>query len=132
MPIEITSKFVALSLSVTAANEKGVIGIRWNGKLISALLNSNYGAGRRICPGMHLAERNMWRIAAKMLWAFEFSEPLDPMTGAVVPLDPHAYNPGILQAPLPFRVRITPRSEAHVAAIKRESAAAIDVLRQYD
>ncbi|CZR64460.1 uncharacterized protein PAC_14358 [Phialocephala subalpina] len=41
----------------------------------------NYGAGRRICPGIHLAERNMWRMAAKLLWAFEFSPPYDPVTG---------------------------------------------------
>ena len=41
----------------------------------------NYGAGRRICPGIHLAERNMWRIASKLLWAFEFAEPTDPKTG---------------------------------------------------
>lgn len=27
-----------------------------------------YGAGRHICPGMHLVERSMWRITAKLLW----------------------------------------------------------------
>jgi len=43
----------------------------------------NYGAGRRICPGIYLAERNMWRIASKLLWAFEFSEPIDPKTRKV-------------------------------------------------
>lgn len=52
----------------------------------------------------------MWRIAAKLLWAFEFTEPIDPDTGMVKPLDPYAYNPGILQAPLRFDVKIRPRS----------------------
>ena len=91
-----------------------------------------YGAGRRICPGIHLAERNMWRIAAKLLWAYEFAEPLDPVTGQVKPLDADAYINGILISPLPFEVRITPRSAKHVARIKTEKAAALDFLRQYE
>jgi cytochrome P450 len=92
----------------------------------------NYGAGRRICPGIHLAERNMWRIASKLLWAFEFSEPVDPVTGKVSPLDPEAYNPGILQAPLPFKVGIKVRSKKHVEIIRKEHSDALDFLKQYD
>ncbi|KAK1674584.1 putative cytochrome P450 oxidoreductase [Colletotrichum godetiae] len=92
----------------------------------------NYGAGRRICPGIHLAERNMWRIASKLLWAFEFADPVDPVTGKAMPLDPHAYNPGILQAPLEFDVRITPRSQHHVETILREFKEAEVLLAQYD
>ncbi|PVH69785.1 cytochrome P450 [Cadophora sp. DSE1049] len=92
----------------------------------------NYGAGRRICPGIHLAERNMWRIAAKLLWAFEFEEPIDATTGKVRHLDPLAYNPGILQAPLPFEVRITPRSAEHVKTIESELSSALEFLQQYD
>ncbi|RSL94626.1 hypothetical protein CEP52_012536 [Fusarium oligoseptatum] len=91
----------------------------------------NYGAGRQICPGIHLAERNMWRIASKLLWAFEFAEPGDPKTGEVIHLDPEAYNPGILQAPLPFKVSIKPRSEAHVATILREHKGSLEFLSQY-
>ncbi|KAK4150414.1 putative cytochrome P450 oxidoreductase [Chaetomidium leptoderma] len=92
----------------------------------------NYGAGRRICPGMHLAERNMWRIAAKLLWAFEFSEPVDPKTGKVMPLDPDAYSPGILQAPLKYSVVIKPRSAAHTAQIREEKGAALQFLKQFE
>jgi len=47
-------------------------------------------------------------------------------------LDPYAYNPGILQAPLPFEVQIKPRSAEHVAKIKKELAGALDFLKQYD
>ncbi|KAI9836035.1 MAG: hypothetical protein M1819_001646 [Sarea resinae] len=91
-----------------------------------------YGAGRRSCPGLHLAERNMWRITAKILWAFEISEPVDPKTGKTIPLDPDAYNPGILQAPLPFNVNIKPRSPEHVAIIRREIGNALDFLKPWD
>ncbi|KAF2729756.1 cytochrome P450 [Polyplosphaeria fusca] len=31
-----------------------------------------YGASRRICPGIHLAERGLFIAIAKLLWAFEF------------------------------------------------------------
>ncbi|KAK5451326.1 hypothetical protein LTS15_008090 [Exophiala xenobiotica] len=91
-----------------------------------------YGAGRRICPGMHFAERNMWRVTAKLLWAFEFAEPLDPKTGKVISLDPDAYNRGILQAPLPYDVRVTPRSPRHVQTIEREIAAAKEFLKPWE
>jgi len=74
----------------------------------------------------------MWRIAAKLLWAFEFAEPIDPETGKTLALDTNAYNRGILQAPLPFDVRLTPRSSEHVAAIKREIAAAKEFLAPWE
>lgn len=92
----------------------------------------NYGAGRRICPGIHLAERNMWRIAAKLLWAFEFAEPIDPKTSKVMHLDPNAYNPGILQAPLLFQVQVKTRSNAHIEQIKREHDLALQLLSLND
>jgi hypothetical protein len=82
--------------------------------------------------GMHLAERNMWRIAAKLLWAFEFAEPIDPKTGVTMSIDADAYNRGILQAPLPFNVTITPRSPQHIAAIKSEIASAKDFLAPWE
>jgi len=90
-----------------------------------------YGAGRRICPGIHLAERNMWRIAAKLLWAFEFSPAMDPETNEPIPIDTHAYTPGTAQFPLPFKVHIKPRSEEHIRQIRREREADLDFLAQY-
>ncbi|KAF4334393.1 oxidoreductase [Fusarium beomiforme] len=86
----------------------------------------------KICPGIHLAERSMWRITAKLLWAFEFAEPLDPVTKEVQHLDPNAYTSANLVCPLPFKVRVTPRSQAHVEVIKRELVGAEEFLSQYD
>ena len=42
-----------------------------------------YGSGRRICPGILLAERNLWLAMAKLLWAFEFVEKRDELGRAV-------------------------------------------------
>jgi hypothetical protein len=80
---------------------------------------------------MHLAERNMWRITSKLLWAFDISEPVDSATGNTISLDPDAYNPGITQAPLPFKVRIVPRSKEHAAALQKELKGALGFLAPF-
>ena len=85
-----------------------------------------------MCPGIHLAERNQWRIAAKLLWAFEFSEPIDPVTKKVIPLDTEAYEVGLLHVPLPYKVHIKPRSQAHIDTIKRELDGALKVLAPWE
>jgi cytochrome P450 len=91
-----------------------------------------YGSGRRMCPGVHLAERNQWRIAAKILWAFEILEPTDPVTGKVKPLDVNSYTEGLLHAPLPYEVVFKPRSKAHIETIRREYASSIKELERYE
>ncbi|KAK5245353.1 hypothetical protein LTR20_006727 [Exophiala xenobiotica] len=91
-----------------------------------------YGAGRRICPGIHLAERNQWRSIAKILWGFKISKAIDPLTGEEIPIDVNAYKSGLAQSPLPFKVRIEPRSEAHAATIRREWAEAKEILARYE
>lgn len=83
-----------------------------------------YGAGRRICPGMHLAERNMWRTIAKLLWAFSLHE--------VEPLDVEAYHGGLTREPAPFALKIEPRGDERVATIKRELLEAREMLQLYE
>lgn len=99
---------------------------------MSILHHYGYGAGRRMCPGLHLAERNMWRILAKLLWAFDISEPTNPVTEQPVHLDENAYTSAILMCPLPFTVNIVPRSAEHVACIQRELSSAMDFMSQYN
>lgn len=72
-----------------------------------------YGAGRRICPGMHLAERTQWRFLAAILWAFE----VRPVGN--IDLD-HAFEDGFFHYPLPYKAEFVPRSEQHVQTIRRE------------
>ncbi|KAI9835777.1 MAG: hypothetical protein M1819_001956 [Sarea resinae] len=91
-----------------------------------------YGSGRRICPGIHLAERNQWRSIAKILWGFKISKATDPVTGKEIPIDINGYKEGLAQAPLPYEVRIEPRSAAHAATVRREWAEAKESLAQYE
>ncbi|KAK7883458.1 hypothetical protein LTR67_011208 [Exophiala xenobiotica] len=74
----------------------------------------------------------MWRITSKLLWAFDISEPIDPATGKTIELDPNAYNPGITQAPLPFKVKITPRSQEHAAILGKELHGALEFLAPFE
>ncbi|KAK5352286.1 hypothetical protein LTS03_004054 [Exophiala xenobiotica] len=90
-----------------------------------------YGAGRRMCPGVHLAERNQWRIVAKLIWAFEIQEPVDA-NGRTISLDPEDYQTGLLHAPNPFEVVFKPRSKAHVEIIKRNYESALKDLAPFE
>ncbi|KAL4967232.1 cytochrome P450 [Aspergillus stella-maris] len=81
-----------------------------------------YGAGRRICPGIHLSERSMFVGAAKLLWAFRFEQARDEQ-GGLVPIDTDpttGYTEGFLVCPRPYRCLVVPRSAAHAETIRRE------------
>lgn len=91
-----------------------------------------YGAGRRMCPGLHLAERNMWRIVSKLLWAFDIFEPTDEATGEKIPLDANAFSSAILMCPLPFKVRVIPRSKVHMAMVEKELSNAQEIMSAWE
>jgi hypothetical protein len=91
-----------------------------------------YGAGRRMCPGVHLAERNQWRIVAKLIWAFEIKEPVDSKTGKTVSLNADDYTTGLLHAPNPYKVIFKPRSPAHSETIRREMEQSLKDLAPFE
>ncbi|TDZ38246.1 Cytochrome P450 monooxygenase yanC [Colletotrichum spinosum] len=79
----------------------------------------SYGAGRRMCVGIHLAERSQWRMIAQMLWAFNIEpeigpdgKPMEVKTGNDV------YEDGFLNGPKDYMVRIVPRSEKHAEVVR--------------
>lgn len=86
----------------------------------------SYGSGRRICPGIHLAERNLFLGMAKLLWAFEFSESKDEHENPIpLNVDPKtAYSEGFLHCPKPFDCEIRLRSDERGLTIAREFAEA--------
>jgi cytochrome P450 len=74
-----------------------------------------YGAGRRLCPGIHLAERNLFVGMAKLLWAFEFSPGRDP-----IDVDPETgYSEGFLHCAKPFAYEVNVRGEDEAVTKKR-------------
>ena len=72
-----------------------------------------YGCGRRSCPGIHLAERNMFLSIAKLLWALRF-EPKVGEDGVerVIDSSPDGgYHQGFLYCAKDYECEITVRSE---------------------
>lgn len=81
-----------------------------------------YGTGRRICPGIHVAERNLFLAISKIIWAFSIQPGLDETGEPIKPdLDPKTgYSEGFLVCANDFPCRITPRSEARRETIMEE------------
>ncbi|KAI1334142.1 cytochrome P450 [Xylariaceae sp. FL0016] len=85
-----------------------------------------YGAGRRICPGMYLAERNMLLSIAKLIWAFKF-EPQKGPDGTPVPIDSDpvtGYHNGFLYCSKDYGCKPVVRSEKIRATVLQEFARA--------
>lgn len=94
-----------------------------------------YGAGRRICPGIHLAERELFLGTAKLLWGFNIEQKRDE-NGLLIPIDTNpltGYSEGFLVCPKTFECQVTVRSKARAETIQREHAkAGRDVFSKYE
>jgi cytochrome P450 len=88
-----------------------------------------YGASRRICPGIHLAERNLFIAVAKLLWAFEFSKKeagindVSAETGS---------SQGFMHCVKDYNANIRVRGQERKETILREVEAAKSVFEQFD
>ncbi|KAK0215658.1 cytochrome P450 [Armillaria fumosa] len=74
----------------------------------SEVVESAFGFGRRICPGMYLAENSVFLAIATMLAVFNISKVADPVTGEEI--TPDIEYDGFISHPRPFRCKIQPRS----------------------
>ena len=64
-----------------------------------------FGAGRRICPGMIVAEREIWLAISRLIWAFT----LEQVPGH--PTDLREYDGLSGRSPVPFLIRLIPRHD---------------------
>lgn len=85
----------------------------------------DFGAGRRICPGMHLAENSLFITLAKILWAFQIVPPTR-FDGTPERMDTSddAYELGANTLPKPFRVQFISRDSQKEEATREEWAQA--------
>lgn len=80
-----------------------------------------FGAGRRICPGMHLAENSLFITLAKILWAFQIRAPLtSDGKEEEVDVSDTAYDDGSNTLPKPFKVRFLVRNKTREQTLQRE------------
>lgn len=89
--------------------------------------NYTFGWGRRICPGIHVAENSLNLVVARMLWAFDIL-PAKDEAGVDITVDPNpatAYLNNVIGTPLPFPVRVVPRDEKRAQVIRGAYAEAL-------
>jgi hypothetical protein len=77
----------------------------------------SYGAGRRGCPGVHVAERSLFINVSRVLWGFNLDKKVGA-DGKVVEVT-ETMMPGFFSVPAPFECAITPRSEQHAEIMKQ-------------
>ncbi|KXJ87807.1 cytochrome P450 [Microdochium bolleyi] len=83
-----------------------------------------YGAGRRVCPGVHLAERSLFIVMARTLWGFNITKSTRADGSIIEPTTKMV--PGFFSSPEEFECDITVRSSAHEKVIRESFSAAQD------
>jgi cytochrome P450 len=78
-----------------------------------------FGAGRRMCPGMDLADNSLFLALARILWAFSISPALDDRGKEILP-DADDIIAGLPAHPAPFKAVIRPRSEKRAQEVGRQ------------
>lgn len=64
-----------------------------------------FGAGRRICPGMWVAEREIWLSISRLIWAFNLEAVPEH------PIDLKEYDGLSGRSPVPFQIYLKPRHD---------------------
>ncbi|KAG1907516.1 cytochrome P450 [Suillus fuscotomentosus] len=76
-----------------------------------------FGFGRRICPGIHLAEASVWLSAVMSLAVFDISKVVENGIEITPEVDPLS---GTISHLKPFKCSIEPRSSRAVALIEQD------------
>ncbi|KAI8150053.1 cytochrome P450 [Fennellomyces sp. T-0311] len=72
----------------------------------------NFGWGRRICPGIHMAEVQMFNVMVRLIAKSEILPALDAQGNPVYPDLNSAHDAGLVLHPSNDKVRITARTDA--------------------
>ncbi|KAI6022242.1 cytochrome P450, partial [Pisolithus microcarpus] len=94
---------------------------RWldrNGRIRTDLKFYSYGHGRRVCPGMYLANDSLFITMASLLWSFRIVERPE------APIDADAYTDTLISRPYPFKVDFVPRLDVKLLRTVMETEAA--------
>lgn len=81
-----------------------------------------YGAGTRMCAGVHLANRELYVIFTRLLLAFQIEPTNDPkMVPNLDTIDCNSVPTSMVMQPKPFKVRFIPRDVAKLGTWIQES-----------
>lgn len=87
----------------------------------------HYGFGRRLCPGIAVAEASLFVVVSRVLWGFE----IWPKEGEPA-LDIDDRRNGLVRRLKPFGLYIRPRGEEFAATIRREAEGLKSELLDFD
>jgi len=87
-----------------------------------------FGAGRRKCQGIHIAERSLFLSISRLLWAFDFKRAVDPVTKLEIFPNMDDLADGAFTQPNAFPARIAPRSEDKARLVKEEWGKMLELL----
>lgn len=93
--------------------------------------NFIFGVGRRVCPGVHLAQNSVNINVMNLVWAFNYTAENDA-AGRPEPPDVWNYHKGVLSVPKPFKCKITPRTPAKAEMIERGLAEATETFEKFE
>ncbi|GIZ40708.1 hypothetical protein CKM354_000403600 [Cercospora kikuchii] len=92
--------------------------------------NYVFGAGRRLCQGIHIAERSLFLGISRLAWAFEFLPTIDAATGKPIKYDGDDLVGGITVEPRHYTCKIVPREKqkSHIIreAVQKDAEAFLD------
>ncbi|EJD04922.1 cytochrome P450 [Fomitiporia mediterranea MF3/22] len=83
-----------------------------SGKVASSILDPRmavFGFGRRVCPGRHFAEADIWLTMASILTVFNILPALDEKGCEIIPAP--EFTSGLNSRPMEFACHIVPRSD---------------------
>ncbi|KAG1855207.1 cytochrome P450 [Suillus subalutaceus] len=78
-----------------------------------------FGFGRRICPGLHLADASIWISIMMSLAVFDISKVVE--NGVEITPEVEALPLGTISHPKPFKCSITPRSATALGLIQQDA-----------
>jgi cytochrome P450 len=80
-----------------------------------------YGGGRRICAGIHLAEKSLFINVARILWGFDIELAKDEKDRSIeLDFSTKSLQKGSSSVTRPFPCQITPRSQRHEQIMREE------------
>lgn len=76
-----------------------------------------FGFGRRICPGLLLADTALFLNVAQSLAVFNINKPLDDEGKEIEP--EIRWEPGVVSHPAPYKAEVTPRGAEYERLIRK-------------
>lgn len=92
---------------------------------------SSFGFGRRICPGMHIAERSLYLLIARVSWACSWGKATnDDGTPFRYPDYDYVEGFNVQPNPFPFNMKVRDQSRWEIVQAARAEAQRVDPLQK--